>query len=103
MSATFNGGKSEAIALANNTRYGLAGSVWSQDIDTALEVARSIKAGTIWVNCTNQFDANSGFGGYRESGFGREGGIEGLWAYMRSKPSTSEKSLNEYMIHQSQS
>jgi len=94
---------SEAIALANNTRYGLAGSVWSQDIDTALEVARSIKAGTIWVNCTNQFDANSGFGGYRESGFGREGGIEGLWAYMRSKPSSNEKSQREYMIHKSQS
>ena len=73
----------EAIALANNTRYGLAGSVWSQDIDTALEVARSIRAGAIWVNCTNQFDANAGFGGYRESGFGREGGREGMFAYMR--------------------
>ena len=73
----------EAIALANNTRYGLAGSVWSQDLDTALEVARAIRAGTIWVNCTNQFDANSGFGGYRESGFGREGGREGMHAYMR--------------------
>ena len=75
----------EAIALANNTRYGLAGSVWSQDIDTALEVARSIRAGAIWVNCTNQFDANAGFGGYRESGFGREGGREGMYAYMRPK------------------
>ena len=75
----------EAISLANNTRYGLAGSVWSQDIDTALEVARSIRAGTIWVNCTNLFDANSGFGGYRESGFGREGGIEGLWAYLKPR------------------
>ena len=73
----------EAISLANNTRYGLAGSVWSQDIDTALEVARSIRAGAIWVNCTNQFDANAGFGGYRESGFGREGGREGMFAYMR--------------------
>ncbi len=73
----------EAIALANNTRYGLAGSVWSQDLDTALEVARAIRAGTIWVNCTNQFDANSGFGGYRESGFGREGGREGMHAYIR--------------------
>ena len=75
----------EAIELANNTRYGLAGSVWSQDIDTALEVARSIRAGVVWVNCTNQFDANAGFGGYRESGFGREGGREGMYAYLRCK------------------
>lgn len=79
----------EAISLANNTRYGLAGSVWSQDIDCALEVARSIKAGTIWVNCTNIFDANSGFGGYRESGFGREGGIEGLWPYLQTSTITA--------------
>ena len=84
----------EAIALANNTRYGLAGSVCSQDIDTALEVARSIRAGAIWVNCTNQFDANAGFGGYRESGFGREGGREGMFAYMRPvKKETSEISV----------
>lgn len=82
---------SEAIALANNTRYGLAGSVWSQDIDTALEVARSIRAGAIWVNCTNQFDANAGFGGYRESGFGREGGREGMFAYMRPIKSKREE------------
>ncbi|MDP6378494.1 MAG: aldehyde dehydrogenase family protein [Candidatus Thalassarchaeaceae archaeon] len=82
----------EAIALANNTRYGLAGSVWSQDIDTALEVARSIRAGAIWVNCTNQFDANAGFGGYRESGFGREGGREGMFAYMRPVSKLAETS-----------
>ena len=87
VSLTFRNHK-EAISLANNTRYGLAGSVWSQDIDTALEVARSIRAGAIWVNCTNQFDANAGFGGYRESGFGREGGREGMYAYMR--PLSSE-------------
>ncbi|MCB0217553.1 MAG: aldehyde dehydrogenase family protein, partial [Chloroflexi bacterium] len=73
----------EAIALANDTRYGLAASVWSQDLDTALEVARRIRAGTVWVNCTNQFDAAAGFGGYQESGFGREGGREGLEAYLR--------------------
>ncbi len=77
----------EAVQLANNTRYGLAGSVWSQDLDTAIDVARRIHAGVIWVNCTNRFDANSGFGGVRESGFGREGGIEGMGAYLR--PSTS--------------
>ncbi len=73
----------EAVALANNTRYGLAASVWSENINLALDVARRIKAGSVWVNCTNQFDAASGFGGYRESGFGREGGKEGLYEYIR--------------------
>jgi len=73
----------EAIALANNTRYGLAASVWSENINLALDVASKIKAGSLWVNCTNLFDAASGFGGYRESGFGREGGKEGLYEYLR--------------------
>jgi aldehyde dehydrogenase (NAD+) len=73
----------EAVALANNTAYGLAASVWSENVNLALDVARKIEAGTIWVNCTNVFDAASGFGGYRESGYGREGGREGLWEYMR--------------------
>jgi aldehyde dehydrogenase (NAD+) len=75
----------EAVALANNTRYGLAASVWSQDIDQALDVARGIQAGTVWINSTNLFDASSGFGGYRESGFGREGGREGLFEYLRHR------------------
>jgi len=76
----------EAVALANNTRYGLAASIWTQDIDQALDVARGIQAGTIWINSTNLFDASSGFGGYRESGFGREGGREGLFEYVRRAP-----------------
>ncbi len=76
----------EAAALANNTRYGLAASVWTQDVDQALDVALGIKAGTVWINGTNQFDAGSGFGGYRESGYGREGGREGLWEYVRRAP-----------------
>jgi aldehyde dehydrogenase (NAD+) len=75
----------EAIALANNTRYGLAASVWSDNINLALDVASKIKAGSLWVNCTNLFDGASGFGGYRESGFGREGGREGLFEYVRPK------------------
>lgn len=74
---------SEAVALANNTRYGLAASVWSDNINLALDVAPKLKAGSVWVNCTNLFDASSGFGGYRESGFGREGGKEGLYEYVR--------------------
>jgi len=73
----------EAIALANNTRYGLAASIWSDNINLALDVASKVKAGSVWVNCTNLFDAASGFGGYRESGFGREGGKEGLFEYLR--------------------
>jgi len=73
----------EAVALANNTRYGLAASVWSENINVALDVASKIKAGSVWVNCTNLFDGAAGFGGYRESGFGREGGREGLFEYLR--------------------
>jgi aldehyde dehydrogenase (NAD+) len=76
----------EAVALANNTRYGLAASVWSEDINLALDIARKIKAGVVWINSTNLFDAAAGFGGYRESGFGREGGREGLYEY--AKPSS---------------
>ncbi len=72
----------EAVALANNTRYGLAASVWSENINRALEIAAQIKAGVIWINSTNLFDAAAGFGGYRESGFGREGGREGLSEYL---------------------
>jgi aldehyde dehydrogenase (NAD+) len=71
----------EAVALANNTRYGLAASVWTENVNRALEVAARIKAGVVWINSTNMFDAASGFGGYRESGFGREGGREGLSEY----------------------
>lgn len=73
----------EAVALANDTRYGLAASVWSEDVNLALDVAPAIKAGTVWINCTNMFDAAAGFGGYRESGFGREGGREGMWEYLK--------------------
>ncbi|MGC8548602.1 MAG: aldehyde dehydrogenase family protein [Acidobacteriaceae bacterium] len=72
----------EAVELANNTPYGLAASVWSENINVALDVASRIKAGVVWVNGTNQFDAACGFGGYRESGFGREGGREGMYEYL---------------------
>ena len=72
----------EAVELANNTVYGLAACVWSESINVALHVAAQLKAGVVWVNCTNIFDAACGFGGYRESGFGREGGREGLLEYL---------------------
>ncbi|MDE2663144.1 MAG: aldehyde dehydrogenase family protein [Gemmatimonadota bacterium] len=80
----------EAVALANNTRYGLAASVWTENVNLALDIASQIKAGTVWINCTNVFDAASGFGGYRESGFGREGGREGLREYVRQRPEPVE-------------
>ncbi len=72
----------EAVQLANHTRYGLAASVWSENINLALDTAAAMKAGVVWVNSTNLFDAAAGFGGYRESGFGREGGREGLSEYL---------------------
>ena len=72
----------EAVELANNTVYGLASCIWSENINVALHVAAQLKAGVAWVNCTNLFDAACGFGGYRESGYGREGGREGLLEYM---------------------
>jgi aldehyde dehydrogenase (NAD+) len=72
----------EAVQLANNTVYGLASCVWTENISLALDVAPQIKAGVVWINTANQFDAACGFGGYRESGFGREGGREGMYEYL---------------------
>ncbi|WP_202969114.1 aldehyde dehydrogenase family protein [Gemmatimonas phototrophica] len=79
----------EAVALANNTPFGLAASVWSENINLALDIAPKLKCGVVWINSTNLFDAAAGFGGYRESGFGREGGREGLWEYL--KPSRAHE------------
>jgi aldehyde dehydrogenase (NAD+) len=76
----------EAVKLANNTRYGLAATIWSEDINLALDLATQIKAGTVWINSTNLLDAAAGFGGYRESGYGREGGKEGLCEYVKRSP-----------------
>jgi aldehyde dehydrogenase (NAD+) len=84
----------EAVELANNTAYGLAASVWSESVNLALHVAAQIKAGVVWVNSTNLFDAACGFGGYRESGFGREGGREGLLEYLESRWFRKAPSLN---------
>jgi aldehyde dehydrogenase (NAD+) len=73
----------DAVALANNTRYGLAASIWTENIGLAVDTAARIRAGVVWINCANLFDAGAGFGGYRESGFGREGAREGMRAYLR--------------------
>ncbi|MEO9516167.1 MAG: aldehyde dehydrogenase family protein [Paracoccaceae bacterium] len=81
----------EAVQLANNTRYGLAATVWTENVNLALDIAPKLVTGVVWVNATNLFDAAAGFGGVRESGFGREGGWEGLQAYTR--PKGSQKTL----------
>ncbi|TDV35806.1 aldehyde dehydrogenase (NAD+) [Paraburkholderia caballeronis] len=75
----------DAVALANNTRYGLAASVWTETIGRALDVAPRLACGVVWINATNLFDAAVGFGGYRESGYGREGGREGIYEYLQPR------------------
>ncbi len=82
---------SDAVALANNTRYGLAASIWSENVNLCLDIAGQVKAGIVWINSTNIFDAGAGFGGYRESGFGREGGREGMRAYLRNPAAATGK------------
>ncbi|MEM7489826.1 MAG: aldehyde dehydrogenase family protein, partial [Pseudomonadota bacterium] len=75
------------------TTYGLAGSVWSQDVDVALDTAPKIKAGVVWVNGANMLDAAAPFGGMKESGFGREGGVAGLAAYVRPERGSKLKAV----------
>ncbi len=75
----------EAVELSNNTRYGLAATLYTENINRALELAVKLKAGVVWINTTNQLDAACGFGGIRESGFGREGGLEGMLDYLRER------------------
>ena len=98
----------EAVELANNTRYGLAASIWSENVNLCLDVASRVKAGVVWVNSTNIFDAGAGFGGYRESGFGREGGREGMWEYLtlpepKTKPEADPTPLNTAPVIQAPS
>ncbi|HAK37715.1 MAG: aldehyde dehydrogenase family protein [Nitrospinaceae bacterium] len=75
----------EIIARGNDTPYGLAASVWTRDINKAHKVARGLKAGTVWVNCHNIFDANAPFGGYKMSGYGRDMSIHALENYTQVK------------------
>jgi acyl-CoA reductase-like NAD-dependent aldehyde dehydrogenase len=78
-------GIDDLVRRANDTTYGLAAGVWTKDIDKAHYLARKIRAGTVWVNCYNQFDAASPFGGFKESGIGREMGLHALEAYTEVK------------------
>jgi len=73
----------EAVARANNTPYGLAAGVWTNTGSKIFEIARKLDAGVVWCNTYNKFDASSPFGGFKESGFGREGGLQGLRAYVK--------------------
>ena len=85
----------EAVELANNSRFGLAACVWSESISLALEIAPRIKAGVVWINTANQFDAACGFGGVRESGYGREGGREGLREYLKLRTVPAKKGVEK--------
>lgn len=89
----------EAVALANNTRYGLAASIWSENLNVALDAAARVKAGVVWINATNLFDAAAGFGGYRESGFGREGGREGLFEYLKRHDAGASSARKDSKAH----
>lgn len=73
----------EAITRANNTPYGLAAGVWTDKGSKIFEIAGKLKAGVVWLNTYNKFDPTSPFGGCKESGFGREGGVQGLRGYVR--------------------
>jgi len=77
--------EAEAIALANGTKYGLAGAVWTADVNRAMRVARKIKAGTVWINSYNKFYSDAEFGGYKTSGNGRTSGLQGLYEFTELK------------------
>jgi len=75
----------EAIKIANGTIYGLVSAVWTRDIRTAHKMAAGIKAGSVWINTYNGFDSGSPFGGYKQSGFGRDLGAHALEQYTNVK------------------
>jgi phenylacetaldehyde dehydrogenase len=75
----------ELISRANQTEYGLAAGIWTRDISKAHRIAAELRAGTVWINCYNIFDAALPFGGYKQSGWGREMGREVLEQYTETK------------------
>ena len=80
----------EIAAEANNTSYGLGAGIWTKDISKAHALAKKLRAGTVWINCYNVFDASLPFGGYKQSGWGREMGHEALEAYTEVKAVTTQ-------------
>ena len=81
--------EAEAVAKANATRYGLSAGVWTEKGSRILWISQRLRAGVVWANCFNQFDPASPFGGVRESGFGREGGRQGLAEYLTLSPAAT--------------
>jgi acyl-CoA reductase-like NAD-dependent aldehyde dehydrogenase len=75
----------EVIAAANDTEYGLAAGIWTRDIGVAHRMAKKMKSGTVWLNCQLIADRSMPFGGYKQSGWGRENGLEGLDAFLQTK------------------
>jgi phenylacetaldehyde dehydrogenase len=80
----------DIAAVANDTDYGLGAGIWTRDISTAHALAKKIRAGTVWINCYNVFDASLPFGGYKQSGWGREMGHEVLNNYTEVKAATTQ-------------
>ena len=80
----------EVVERANNNNYGLAASVFTKDIDNANTVSNNLRAGTVWVNCYDVFDPALPFGGYKDSGYGREKGEYGLYNYLEVKCVTTK-------------
>jgi aldehyde dehydrogenase (NAD+) len=78
-------GEEEAVRMANDTIYGLAAGVWSKDVEHAVSVAKRIRAGTVWINDYHLINAEAPFGGYKQSGIGRELGTWGLHEYLEVK------------------
>jgi aldehyde dehydrogenase (NAD+) len=77
--------ESEAVHIANDTRYGLNAFVWTTNLERAHRVARHLEAGSVWVNKHSDIEPQSPYGGYKQSGFGRTGGIEGLYEFLQAK------------------
>jgi len=80
----------EIAAEANDTEYGLGAGIWTRDISKAHALAKKLRAGTVWINCYNVFDASLPFGGYKQSGWGREMGQEVLHNYTEIKAVTAQ-------------